>query len=123
MPISSARDYNLIIWGKDVGQAVLVRPGTPSAKGWIERYRDNLDEAVALELVPNRPGLPQVRVALGEGRKWVYYRQVQGVIVANALEPKRVLHCVGYREHVGGRDVKHIVRIDGETGIIELGEE
>ena len=129
MPISvsSARDYKLVVrLPKTDGPSpdmVVIWPGHPESKGWMETCREQLDQAASLELLPAYRDLPTVHVRLGEGRKWVYYRIVQGTITNGEMEQKRILHCVGYREHVGERNVNHILRVDGETGIITLGEE
>jgi len=110
-------EYNIAI--ENAGQPdVLVDWG--NAPGWVERYRERLDAADRISLIPkNGQALPTVTVTLGGDRRWVAFSRVCGIVNGD----KRIrLYAVGWQQTVRGVNIKSLTWVY-PTGAIEHAEQ
>lgn len=99
-------DYNIIVGEGD--DALLIEWG--HHKGWIQEYRERLDSAKRLTLVPKLGvRLPTVSVSLEPNQRWIVVakvvKQQRG---PNAHKPPRKIYGVGWQETIKGVNVKNI---------------
>lgn len=74
---------------------------------WADRYRDDLNNAHRISLIPKKIGghLPIVTVAMGEGRRWIVFSRVFGRM---GQEARIRLYAIGWQATVKGRNVRSI---------------
>lgn len=87
--------YNVIIEGE---RQITVDWG--NEPGWIKKYKDDLDNARRISLVPKQPGpFPLVSVFLDDDKKWVVGSRVVGEMTnANAFEFR--LYFIGWQKTI-----------------------
>lgn len=114
-------EYDVVIEnGQD--DAIVINWGqTP---GWVKQYRDHLDSARAIGLVPKGPGkLPVIRVELGPGKRWVIFSRVAGRVLGGMNTDGLIrVYCIGWQSTVKGSNVKSLTWVY-PAGVIENAEE
>ena len=100
------------------GQQARVKWG--EEPGWLEKYRQLLERAERISLIPKkRTGkLPVVTVRLGEGKRWVLFSRVYGHIYGEQIR----FYCLGWQATVRRVNVKSLLWVY-PTGDVEAAEE
>lgn len=75
-------------------------------EGWLNKYRDALDNARLIEFIPTDKDLPPVVLPLGNDRRFICVSRVFGSPGMGAMFR---LYGFGWQATVDGRNVKHIV--------------
>lgn len=112
--------YNVLI--EREGKGIQVDWG--NEPGWMERYRDHLDTADRITLVP-KPGVPMpvVSTRLGDGKRWILMSRVRGILNQGTGQESEIrLYFLGWQKTVGGENVKSITWIY-PNGMTENAEE
>lgn len=111
------RDYNLVIQSN--GKNVKVPIESLEARGWIKRFKKELDAADSISLIP-LGDLPQVHVSLEGDKRWIYYRKIRGKLNTSTEERVEIkIHCIGWQKTIGRQNVKMIISIFPNGVIIE----
>ena len=88
-------------------------------QGWLQKYKEQLDNAKFLEFIPLQEGLPPIVVPLGNGRRFIYVSRVFGMQGVGILFR---LYGFGWQKTVDGRNVKQIIWVYPNGGV-EISEE
>lgn len=115
--------YDVVI--ESGGGSIRIPWGTGAAKGWVDRFRNELDHANKISLIPNEAGegLPVVCIDLEGDRRWVIFSRVCGTVNQATGEEKRMrLYCIGWQRTVNGENVKSLTWIY-PNGAIENSKE
>ena len=105
-------EYNLLI-NSPLGQAI-VQLG--QEQGWLEHYRQLLDTAICLSLIPRRNGLPFISVKLGDGKRWIYFSRVIGKLNYPDVKRQR-LYAIGWQKTIRGENVKCLLWVHPDGSI------
>ena len=92
--------------------------------GWIDTYRDELDGARAIALIPkDGEQMPVVRISLTGDRRWVVFSRVAGRIAGGQkTEGLLRIYCIGWQRTVRGENVKALTWVY-PMGAIESADE
>lgn len=103
------------------GQPIVIPWG--NAPNWIKVYRDDLDNAAGIALIPKEGQfMPVVRVGLGGDRRWVIFSRVAGRITAGVAGAQVRAYCIGWQRTVQGENVKALTWVY-PSGAIESADE
>lgn len=98
--------YNVAIEGK---RQILVNWG--NTPGWLETYRDDLDNAHRISLIPKdaNSGVPVVSAILDGKKRWIVGSRVCGSISRSTGSGSEIrIYFIGWQQTVGGTNVKSI---------------
>lgn len=99
-------EYNVAI--ETNSGSILVDWG--NSKDWVTKYREDLDNANSLALIPKEGiGLPIVTVELSGQKRWVVFSKVFGIINKKNNKKSEIrLYCIGWQQKVAGTNVKSL---------------
>lgn len=99
-------EYNIAI--ETTGDSILILWG--DSKDWAERYRNELDNANSLALIPKEgKRLPLVTVDLSGGKRWVAFSKVFGIMGKDDNKRREIrLYCIGWQQKISGTNVKSL---------------
>lgn len=87
---------------------------------WLETYRELLDSATRISLLPkDGTGLPVVTVGLDNGKRWIYFSRVYGAMGAAA---QIRLYAIGWQETINGENTTNLIWVY-PTGTVEYAPE
>lgn len=98
--------YNIAVETEDT--SILIPWG--EAKGWADKYRDQLNSADSIALIPKEgESLPVVTVDLSEGRRWILFSRVYGVLNKSSGGKNEIrMYCIGWQKKIKGTNVKSL---------------
>jgi hypothetical protein len=101
LPIS----YNVAIEGK---RQILVDWG--NTPGWLETYREDLDNAHRISLIPKEgQPIPVVSVILDGSKRWIVGSRVCGRVNKGTGEGSEIrIYFIGWQQTIGNINVKSI---------------
>lgn len=98
-------DYNLAVEGDD--SQILIDWG--NEKDWITRYRQQLDSAHRISLIPKKYSpLPVITVDVRD-RNWIIFSKVFGKLSAAGHKHEIRLYAIGWQANLGGQSVKSLL--------------
>ena len=101
--VETPNEQHLIQWGNE--------------KGWLDTYRDLLNNATRISLIP-KGKMPLVTVQLGNGKRWIVFSRVYGRLPGGQVR----LYCIGWQMTVNGKNIKSLIWVY-PNGNIECAEE
>lgn len=113
--------YNVAIEGDF--QSVLVEWG--STPGWLETYKDQLERATKLTLIPKPglSGLPLVTVSPTGDKRWILFSRVFGQVNRQTGAEVQVrLYCLGWQTTFEGDNLKLLMWVY-PNGVVEAADE
>lgn len=112
--------YDIAIEAPD--RKVKVKWGEESR--WAETYRDLLDRAERISLLPKQPlfRLPVVTVKLKPDDRWIVFSRIYGQVAGPKVGKTIRMYAIGWQRTVRGVNVKSLTWIY-PNGAVEVGEE
>jgi len=109
-------EYNIVVSTETEGTII----NWGNEPNWADKYRELLDSAVIISLVPKKvpSHLRPVAIKLGDDRRWIIFSRVYGQVTGG----KEIrLYAIGWQKSIGDKTEKSITWVYPDGGIENTG--